>query len=121
MSSSQRAKNVSFIDEYLMVELEDGRRLQTPLSWYKELQEGTPEIRNSWKFICKNTGIEWEEIDYQLSIEGMLNAINPSHRENTRRISVVLPSSLLKKIDKSAKNRHISRSKIIEEAITEKM
>ncbi len=62
------------IDRYLHVELEDGRAILTPMSWYPELQTATFKQMNNYNFICQNTGIEWPDIDYQLSIEAMMVA-----------------------------------------------
>jgi len=74
MSGLVKGKNVHFDDRYLHVELEDGRIISTPMSWCKPLQTVTPETLKNYHFICKKTGIEWEELDYQLSIESMLHA-----------------------------------------------
>jgi len=72
MSISIKGKSVHFDDRYLHVELEDGRVILTPMSWYKELQEATFKQLVNYQFICHGTGIEWTELDYHLSIEGML-------------------------------------------------
>lgn len=63
---------VNFDDSYLNVMLEDGRIVSTPLTWYPELQHATLEQLKNYKLICKNTGIEWVDIDYHLSVEGMM-------------------------------------------------
>jgi len=67
-----KGKNVHFDDRYLHVELEDGRVILTPMAWYKELQEASLKQLSNYQFICQNTGIEWEELDYHLNIESML-------------------------------------------------
>jgi hypothetical protein len=72
MNISVKGKSVHFDDRYLSVELEDGRVILTPMSWYKELQAATFKQLNNYQFICQNTGIEWIELDYHLSIESML-------------------------------------------------
>ena len=72
MSISVKGKSVHFDDRYLHVELEDGRVILTPMSWYKELQAATFKQLTSYQFICQGTGIEWPELDYHLSIESML-------------------------------------------------
>ena len=72
MSGLIKGKEVHFDDEYLHVKLEDGRIISTPIDWYKPLKEATISELKNYKFICMNTGIEWESIDYHLSIEGML-------------------------------------------------
>jgi hypothetical protein len=44
------------------------------MAWYKELQNATFKQISSYQFICANTGIEWSDLDYHLSIESMLVA-----------------------------------------------
>lgn len=56
----------------LLVELQDGRVIGTPIAWYKELQNAPLSELNNYRFICDNTGIEWENLDYHLSINSML-------------------------------------------------
>jgi hypothetical protein len=65
-------KSVSFDSRHLHVELSDGRIISTPLEWYPELQHARVEQINQYEFICANTGIEWPDLDYHLSIESML-------------------------------------------------
>ncbi len=72
MNTLIKGKKVRFDDQYLHVELADGRIISTPIKWYKELQNATINQISNYKFICKNTGIEWPDIDYHLSIESML-------------------------------------------------
>jgi len=69
-------KEVHFDEEYLHVKLNDDRIISTPLSWYKPLQNAKINELKNYKLICLNTGIEWEEIDYHLSLEGMLVSLN---------------------------------------------
>ena len=42
------------------------------MSWYPELQAATMRQLVHYSLICHATGIEWPDIDYHLSIEGML-------------------------------------------------
>jgi len=72
MNGLIKAKNIHVDDTYLHVTLEDGRIISTPMEWYKPLQSATIAQLKDYKLICLGTGIEWEEFDYQLSIEGML-------------------------------------------------
>lgn len=72
MSTLHKGKAVHFDDRYLHVELEDGRVILTPMTWYKELQNATLKQLLNYQFICHSTGIEWPELDYHLSIESML-------------------------------------------------
>ncbi len=72
MNGLIKGKEVHFDEEYLHVKLEDDRIISTPIQWYKPLQKATIEQLRDYKFICLNTGIEWEALDYHLSIESML-------------------------------------------------
>ena len=74
MNTSVEGKKVRFDDQYLHVELVDRRIISTPIRWYKELQNATFNQIANYRFICANTGIEWPDIDYHLSIESMLIA-----------------------------------------------
>ena len=72
MSGLIKGKEVHFDEEYLHVKLEDGRIISTPLDWYEPLKNATIKEFKNYKFICMNTGIEWIDLDYHLSIESML-------------------------------------------------
>jgi len=72
MSGLIKGKEVHFDDEYLHVKLEDDRIISTPIDWYAPLKKATLSQLKEYKFICLNTGIEWESIDYHLNIESML-------------------------------------------------
>ncbi|RBP29966.1 uncharacterized protein DUF2442 [Marinobacter pelagius] len=67
-----KGKDVHIDDRYLHVELEDGRVISTPVSWYPELERASISEFRKYRFICDGTGIEWETLDYHLSIEAML-------------------------------------------------
>ncbi|OQX16205.1 MAG: hypothetical protein BWK80_40360 [Desulfobacteraceae bacterium IS3] len=69
-----RGKTIRFDIQYLHVELEDGRIISTPIEWYKELQQASPEQLADYRFICRNTGIEWTGLDFHLSVESMMAA-----------------------------------------------
>ena len=72
MRTLVKGKSVHFDDRYLYVELEDGRVILTPMSWYKELQTATFKQLTHYQFIFQGTGIEWIKLNYHLSIENML-------------------------------------------------
>jgi len=69
-----KGTEVHFDENYLHVILEDDRIISTPMSWYKPLQDATLSQLKNYTFICMDTGIEWEELDYHLYIESMLFA-----------------------------------------------
>ena len=66
------AQHVSISDEALTVELEDGRTLSAPIGWYPRLAHAKPEERSSWRLIGQGSGIHWDDIDEDISIEGLL-------------------------------------------------
>ncbi len=73
MSGLIKGKEVHFDDTYLHVKLSDERIISTPLDWYKPLKNATLAQLKNYTFICLGSGIEWVELDYQLSIESMLH------------------------------------------------
>ena len=80
MNTLIRGKAVHFDDRHLNVELEDGRIISTPMEWYRELQAASFSQLTHYQFICRGTGIEWPDLDYQLNIENMLLAVSVEQR-----------------------------------------
>jgi hypothetical protein len=67
-----KALDVTVSDETLFVELSDGRTISVPLAWYPRLLHATREERKNWRLIGKGHGIHWEDIDEDISVEGLL-------------------------------------------------
>lgn len=78
MNGLIKGKEVHFDDTYLHVKLEDDRIISTPMDWYKPLKKASIEQLKAYRFICQNTGIEWEALDYHLNIESMLHISSQS-------------------------------------------
>jgi Protein of unknown function (DUF2442) len=57
-------------DNLLLVTLQDGRVIATPLDWYPRLKNATSEQIKQVEFI--STGIHWPDLDEDLSVRGML-------------------------------------------------
>jgi hypothetical protein len=66
------AQNVSVTEDTLRVDLTDGRTISAPLAWYPRLLHATPKERNNWRVIGRGAGIHWEDIDEDISVEGLL-------------------------------------------------
>ena len=66
------AVDVHLTEDTLTVDLSDGRTILVPLGWYPRLQHASPQERNNWRFIGKGQGIHWEDIDEDVSVEGLL-------------------------------------------------
>ena len=58
-----RAVDVSVSDDYLSVELADGRRVSVPLAWFPRLLDASAEQRDHWEFVGDGQGIHWPDID----------------------------------------------------------
>jgi len=74
---SALAVNVVVTDETLTVELNDGRTLSVPLHWFPRLVHGTEIERRNWRLTGHGQGIHWEQLDEDISVEGLI-AGNPS-------------------------------------------
>jgi hypothetical protein len=59
-------------DDTLSVDLSDGRSISAPIAWFPRLFHSNEQERNNWRLIGKRHGIHWEDIDEDISIEGLL-------------------------------------------------
>jgi hypothetical protein len=66
------AEKASVSDDALVVDLSDGRTICVPLAWFPRLQHATRQERNNWRLIGRGHGIHWEDIDEDISVEGLL-------------------------------------------------
>ncbi len=66
------AVDISITEDTLSVELSDGRTVLVPLEWFPRLTYGSPEERNNWRIIGHGQGIHWEDLDEDISVEGLL-------------------------------------------------
>ncbi len=66
------ALNVRLDDESLSVDLSDGRTLSVPIAWFPRLLHGTARERRNWRLIGRGRGIHWEDLDEDISVEGLL-------------------------------------------------
>ena len=69
---SPDAVDISVTEDTLAVELSDGRTISVPLEWYPRLVDGSPQERNNWRIIGRGQGVNWEDLDEDISIEGLL-------------------------------------------------
>lgn len=59
-------------EDTLTVELSDGRTLSIPLAWFPRLLYASSEERNNWRLLGKGSGVHWEDLDEDISLEGLL-------------------------------------------------
>jgi len=67
-----KAENLTVTRDTLSVDLSDGRTISVPLAWFPRLLHATQEERNNWRLIGKGHGIHWEDLDEDISVEGLL-------------------------------------------------
>lgn len=67
--------SVATTDEHLVVGLDDGREVRTPLAWYPRLLAAPPEDRARWELIGGGEAVSWPALDEDLSLYGMLRGV----------------------------------------------
>ena len=72
MAADERVAQVETTDDELSVRLMDGRTISVPLVWYPRLLNTTQQQRKNWRIAGGGYGNHWEEIDEDLSTEGLL-------------------------------------------------
>lgn len=70
--STPTAEHVHVSEDTLSVELSDGRTISAPLAWYPRLLHASPGERGHWRLIGRGHGIHWEDLDEDVSVEGLL-------------------------------------------------
>ena len=65
-------QHVTITDESLVVELEDGRSLTAPLCWFPRIGYASAAERANWRLIGTGVGIHWDDLDEDVSAEGLL-------------------------------------------------
>ena len=71
-SVDPRAVRVSVGEDELTVDLADGRRVSVPLVWFPRLLHADPAQRENWRLLGDGQGINWPDLDEDLSVEGLL-------------------------------------------------
>ena len=66
------AKDVEVTRDELKVVLDDGRTITAPIAWYPRLLHGTSRERARWRLVGGGSGIHWEALDEDVSVEGLL-------------------------------------------------
>ena len=74
----------------MSVDLSDGRTISVPLEWFPRLVYAAPEERNNWRLIGRGHGIHWEDIDEDISVEGLLEGVHSGIKRDTSSISHML-------------------------------
>ena len=70
MTTSPEPLAVRFDADSFWVDLSDGRMLGVPLAWFPRLLHGSPEARA--KVVLSRGGLHWDELDEDISVEGLI-------------------------------------------------
>jgi hypothetical protein len=63
---------VEFVDEMLVVHLEDGREIRVPAEWFPRLRNASDEHRSKWRLVGHGVGVHWPDLDEDISVRGLL-------------------------------------------------
>lgn len=66
------ATDVTFGDSVMRVALADGRELSVPLEWFPRLRDASPALRQNWRLIGHGEGINWPDLDDDVSVGALL-------------------------------------------------
>ncbi len=66
------ATNVAVTKDTLTVDLSDGRTISVPLGWFPRLAHGSEKERRNWRLIGRGEGVNWPDLDEDVSVEGLL-------------------------------------------------
>ena len=82
LAADERVADVKITEDELSVRLWDGRTISVPLIWYPRLLNATEEQRQNWRISGGGYGIHWEDVDEDLSTEGLLRGA-PAPRQSS--------------------------------------
>ena len=72
LTSRALATEVRFDTDTMWVALADGRSLGVPLTYFPRLLHATPEQLNDYIISGGGTGLHWDALDEDISVEGLL-------------------------------------------------
>jgi len=75
LTAAAAAKRVWFDEANIWLELTDGRQLSVPLAYFPRLLHATKEALQRFELSGGGTGIHWDELDEDISVEGLLLGI----------------------------------------------
>lgn len=76
------ATELSFDSNMMWLTLADGRRLGVPLAYFPRLLAATHLQRQQFEFSGNGTGIHWDELDEDISVQGLLMGVGDRTQGN---------------------------------------
>jgi hypothetical protein len=86
LANKPLAKKVEFDTDNMWVELTDGRKLGIPLAYFPRLLNATKKQREAYEISGAGTGLHWDQIDEDISVERLLMGIGDLTNPSTRKI-----------------------------------
>jgi hypothetical protein len=77
-----RAIKVWFDSDNLWILLADGRQLSIPLTYFPRLLSAGEKQRDSYIVSGGGTGLHWEDLDEDISVEGLLLGVADRTRDS---------------------------------------
>ena len=77
-----QATRLGFDENSFSVFLADGRILSVPLAFFPRLLQADKRHREHYKFSGGGTGIHWDDLDEDISIEGLLLGVGDRSRRH---------------------------------------
>lgn len=77
---SSLAKAVSFDANTMWVDFVDGRKLGVPLAYFPRLLNATPMQREHYEISGGGSGLHWDDINEDISVENLLLGIGDRTR-----------------------------------------
>ncbi len=75
LANNALARKITFDSDNMWLELADGRKLGVPLAYFPRLLNATPEQRQTYEISGGGTGLHWDELDEDISVEYLLMGI----------------------------------------------
>ncbi|CAN5404648.1 hypothetical protein BH20ACI2_BH20ACI2_09210 [soil metagenome] len=72
VAADERVAEVEITEDELSVRRMNGRTISVPLVWCPRLLNATKEQRKNWRISGGGYGFHWEDVDEDLSTEGLL-------------------------------------------------
>ena len=66
------AQDVTTTYDTLTADLSEGRTISVLLAWHPRLAYASADERSKWRLIGGGEGIHWDDLDEDISVEGLL-------------------------------------------------
>ena len=66
--------DIQISDDMLIADINDGRRVSIPLTWFPLLSNASEDQRRNFKISPGGYGIHWPDLDEDISIKSFINS-----------------------------------------------